>query len=741
MALAVWVRPAIAVALAGSVALALAATREQGRRQIVLVGGSLALAGLAWGGLRADALDRSVLATRIGETASARVVVTGPSRTSRFAVRAPGIVTRFAGLVIRERVLLQLPLGRAPPQGAVLEARARPVLPRGPETGFDERGWLARQGVHVVLRVSDARLVGRRGGIGGVADRLRAHIIATLASGTTGERRALVTGIVLGEESELAPALRDAFRASGLTHLLAVSGQNVAITAIGVVVGLRILGVGKLVGEAAAIVAVLAYALAAGWQPSVVRAAVAGCLASLAWLASRPRDRWHALALGALVLLVWSPFSILEPGFQLSFTAVAAIFVLVPRIERWLEGTPIAGRPAELLALAGACGAVTAPIVFVQFGAVPVWTVPANMLAEPAMGPLVGLSLLAALVEPVAPAVAASLAWLAGWCAAWIAWVARLVSGWPAAQVTSRTAFGSLLAAVTVVVAITRAPRWRRASWSVVSLAVALALAVGWWSLRERPQWTPPTGLRMTVLDVGQGDGILLETDAGAVLVDQGPPEARVLDQLQRRGVRSLTAIVLTHPQRDHIGGAADVLRGLDVGAVIDPALAASGSVDQAAALSEARRRGVRVVLGRAGRVYRIGKLRLDVLWPDGPGLPGEDPNLRATVVLARFGMTRILLAADAESDVTLRLRVPRVDVLKVAHHGSADPGLPELLRRLRPRVAVISVAAVNDYGHPTPETLADLHAAPGLDVYRTDRDGAVTIETDGRSVTVHTAR
>ncbi len=253
--------------------------------------------------------------------------------------------------------------------------------------------------------------------------------------------------------------------------------------------------------------------------------------------------------------------------------------------------------------------------------------------------------------------------------------------------------------------------------------------------------WTPPSGLRLTALDVGQGDAILLETAEGAVLVDQGPPEADVAGQLRRRGLRALTAVVLTHPQRDHVGGAADVLRRLEVEAAIDPGLDASASADERAALGVARKRGVRIVLARAGGSFRIGRLRLDVVWPDDPGAPGEDPNLSATVVLARYGATTALLTADAESVVTLRLRLPRVDILKVAHHGSADPGLPELLRRIRPRIAVISVGEGNDYGHPTPETLAALSAMPGLKVYRTDRDGAVEVESDGARLTVRTAR
>jgi competence protein ComEC len=563
-------RPVLWVVLGAALTAAAAATREEERRRVLLAAVALSLVGLAWGGLRASHLEHSVL-RQLESTERARVVVTGPVRRSRFALRMPALVIRFGGVAVHERVLLELPRGRAPPQGSILDVRGRPIRPRGPETGFDERTWLARQGIHVVLRARDASVVGRRGGIGGVADRLRAHVVSTLASGTAGEQRALVTGIVLGEESELEPTLREAFRASGLMHLLAVSGQNVAITALGVVALARLLALGRRWGEALAVLAVLAYALAAGWQPSVVRAAVAGCLASLAWLAARPRDRWHAMAVGALVLLVWSPFAFREPGFQLSFGAVAGIFVLVPRLARSLDGTPVAGRPAELLAVAAACGVVTAPIVWLHFGAIPLWTVPANMLAEPAMPPLVSLSLAAAAVAPLAPPVAAALAWLAGWCAAWIALVARVVSSWPGATIESGRAVGALGLLVVAIVVVSHRPPTRRVATAVVALALGLSAGVGWWLVLDRPTWVPPTGLRVTVLDVGQGDAILLETRDGAVLIDQGPPEADVARQLRDLGMRSLEAVVLTHPQRDHIGGAAEVLRRLAVGLVLEP--------------------------------------------------------------------------------------------------------------------------------------------------------------------------
>ena len=736
IALSVWVRPPVGV----SAPVALAAlggslvARDTGRLALAAV--ALACAGLWWGAIRGEALDRSFLVERIGQQAPARVVVTGPARKTPFALRVPAEVTRFGPTSIRERVLLELPPERAPPQGAVLELRAQPVAPRGPETGFDERGWLARRGVHVVVHGERARVVGRRGGIGGVADRLHAHVEDTLARGTDGERQRLLAGIVLGEDSDVDRELVDAFRASGLMHLLAVSGQNVGITAIGVVMVARIVGVGRLLGEAVAILVILAYALAVGWQPSVVRAAVAGSLASLAWIAARPRDRWHALAVGALILLAWMPQSELEPGFQLSFAAVAAIFVVLPRMSGVPDGYPVPRGLWDVLVVACACGLVTAPIVWLHFGTVALWTVPANVAAEPAMPPLISLSLAAAAIEPVLPGAATSLAWLAGWCAWWIALVARVVADWPSARVGSPVVILVTAGLVGAVLLVRQMPRYRRRTAVASVVSIALTIATAACALQPTPAWSPPHGLRVTFLDVGQGDSALLEVPGGAVLVDEGPPEADVAGQLRRLGLRSLTGIVLTHPQRDHIGGAAGVIDRLFVGAVADPGIEAP-SADHDAAVAAAREHGVPVVVVHAGETFRIGRLRLRILWPDEPGLPSEDPNQHAVVALASYGATDVLLTADAESDVTSRLPLRPVEVLKVAHHGSEDPGLPDLLRVLRPRIAVISVGEGNDYDHPRPETIAALGGVSGLRTYRTDEDGRVVVESDGRTISV----
>jgi competence protein ComEC len=703
---------------------------------------ALALAALvvgwSWGSARLDSFEHTVLAAEVGHSGAAEVVVTGPPRRTEFAVRVLGETLSYRGVTVRERVLLELPVGRSPPQGALLATRVRVTAPRGPSDGFDERAWLARRGVHVVLRATDWRMVGSRGGLGGLSDRLRRHVAHSIAAGLGGERRAILAGIVLGEDEGLGRELQDNFKASGLYHLLAVSGQNVAFVA-GAMIGLAwLLGLPKAAAQCGALVAIAGYVLAVGWQPSVVRAGVAGALVSLAWLLARPRDRWHFLALGALVLLAWTPASLHEPGFQLSFAAVAAIFVLVPRLTHALEGYPLPGWLRGGLAISAACGAATAPILWLQFGQVPLYSLLANALATSAMAPLLALALSGALIEPLLPSAAVALAWVNGWLAAYIAACARVVAGLPHAELGSGTAVAALLGTPVALLLLQRLPRWRR-RLALVCAATVLPAVLVWqlWPTADRP---PPTGLRITFLDVGQGDAVLLEVPQGALLVDQGPPEARVERQLRDLGVRRLAAVVLTHPERDHVGGAAQVVRRLAVERLFDPRLAVSSPYERET-LEAAAARDVPVVETRAGAAWRFGRLRLRVLWPNRPGTPRDDPNRLAIVLLASYGEIDALLTADAETDVTARLLSQRVEILKVGHHGSSDSGLEAELRELRPSVAVISCGRGNPYGHPHPRTLGALETVPGLRLLRTDRDGRVVVETDGRELLVRTER
>ncbi len=417
---------------------------------------------------------------------------------------------------------------------------------------------------------------------------------------------------------------------------------------------------------------------------------------------------------------------------------MGSIFVLVPRIESRLAGYPLPRGLAGVLAVSIACGGVTAPILMLHFQAAPLFTVASNAVAGAVVAPILGLALISTALDPVLPEAASVLAWINGWLAAYLAGCARFFGSLPHAQLTSWKSLAALAALVVLAFLLTKLPppRGRRAAVLVAMLAI---VALGW-RMRPHPTPPPPNGLRIVMLDVGQGDGILLQTKAGSVLVDEGPPEANVASQLRALGVRRLAALVVTHPHRDHVGGAAEVVDSLPVGFVLDP-LEPTDSPDEAALQHEARARGVRVVAARVGETFTLDALRIRVLWPDGPGLRDEDPHEHGAVILASYGQFDALLTGDSESAVTLPLHPPQVELLKVAHHGSSDTGLGELLEAIRPKIALISVGEGNDYGHPAPSTLSALAASPGLAVYRTDEDGRITVESDGTTFSVRTER
>jgi competence protein ComEC len=407
---------------------------------------ALAAFGWWWGSERLQALDRSVLAGQIGLAGRALVDVQEPPRSGRFDIRARARVIRWQGRRVRESVLLELPGRRAPPQGARLRVFGTFRAP----SDF-ERTWLRRHGVHVVLRASTWRRLPHRGGL---AATLHAWLARASTPGLTGERRAVIQGVVLGEDQGLSESLRQRFRASGLYHLLAVSGGNVIVVAGGTAAVALLLGISRLVAEVAALLAIAAYVLAVGPQPSVIRAGVAGALGSLAWLSGRQRDRCYALLVAAVALLAWNPYNALDPGFQLSFAAVLSIFVLAPRFLRVLEGYPVPRGLAQVIAISAACGLATAPISWLHFHAIALATVPANAAAAPAVAPMLALALLSAVLPPLGPL----LAQLDGWCAAYLAGCARFFGGLPGAQVRSPAAVTALAAGVLLAAAYA----WRR---------------------------------------------------------------------------------------------------------------------------------------------------------------------------------------------------------------------------------------------------------------------------------------
>jgi competence protein ComEC len=451
--------PALLFALAAGVAGGSALVLADPRSRVVVAACAVVVAGWAWGSVRLAELDRSVLVPRIGTVERALVEVDEAPKVGSFDQRSRAVLLRWGTLRPREPVYLELPLGRSPPQGADISLLGQLRAPNGPSNGFDEATWLRRQGIHVVLRAKGPwRVVGRRGGIYGVGDRVERWLASDSVHGLTGERRNVIEAIVLGRSSLVGQSLLADFRSSGLYHCLAVDGLKVAAIAGSVLAIALIAGLTRVVAEVAALAAVAAYALAVGLHPSVVRAALMAGLGSLAWVAARQRDRWQALLVAAAALLAWNPYLLLDAGFQLSFAAVAAIFVVTPRVVRALEGYPVPRPVAQLIGVSTACGLATAPVTWLQFHQISLVTVPANVIAVPVVVEVLDLALVTAVIAPVAPSVAAALAWLNGWGAWFVAACARGFGSVPGAQITS----GRWAAVLGLGAAGAAAYAWRR---------------------------------------------------------------------------------------------------------------------------------------------------------------------------------------------------------------------------------------------------------------------------------------
>ncbi|CAB4931010.1 unannotated protein [freshwater metagenome] len=682
--------------------------------------GAALLAGAVWARLRSSPPARP--RAPLGHVASLRALLTeAPRATSGGRWRA------FAATE-GARILLS---GRGPPPAAraagdVLQAHGVLREPRATER------WVEARGAAAVLDVAWVRALGRRGGAVGALDGVRRRAQAALGRTRDAASGALLRGMVLGDDARLSSTDRDLLRRAGLGHLVAASGANVALLAVLASAMASAVGAGRRTRLALVLVLTALYVPLAGSGPSIRRAAIMGGAATVAAWSSRPVARRHALLLAAALTLIADPRSAGDPGWQMSFAAVAAIALLAPPIARGLgaRGTP---RPvAGGVALSAAAGLGTAPVAAAAFGTVSLASLPANVLAAPLVPPATWLGMVGALAAQVDGRLAAVPIALAAIPAHGILIIGRWWGARPLAQIAAPwwSVLGALLLVSALALALRRRPRLGLA----VACAAVICVLILPTALRPRGLSAPAPGVvRVSFLDIGQGDATVVQVGTHALLVDAGPPGAPLLRELGAAGVTRLDALVGTHAQADHIGGADDVLRAMPVGMVLD----GRGGVRErqgAEMAASARGRGVRLIAAEAGEVLLAGGIRARVLWPPaGPAPPGADPNDRAVVLLVEAAGLRLLLAADAESDVLARLELPPIDILKVSHHGSDDPGLAALLERLRPRLAVIEVGRHNTYGHPTPSTLRTL-ARARVPVRRTDLDGTVRVEGSGAS-------
>lgn len=671
------------------------------------------------------AADKAVVTAQMVVTGDPQRVAAGPGRSRRggdhlvVRVRMEHVEGRGHVVRVRTPVLVFASDGRwadlLPGQRLTATGRLGPARPG--------------QAVAAVLSVRAApTLVGRPPATQRAAGHLRAGL-RTAVAGLPAAERGLVPGLVVGDTSAMLVGLETDFRTSGLTHLTAVSGANLVI-----VVGFA-LYVGRWLGFRGRLlpllggVALVGFVILARPQPSVLRAAAMGLVGLTALATGRRRGSLAALGAAMLALLLLDPWLARSYGFALSVLATGGLLLIAPGWVRWMCARRVPAPLAHALAVPAAAQVACAPVVALLSGQVSLVAVPANLLVAPAVAPATVLGVLATLAGSVSDPGARVFGWLAGVPAWWIVTVAERAAAVPDAAVAwPSSAWGALALAVLLLSGVLLG---RRAARRPRMLAGCVAVVlVGSLVRVAGPGW-PPKGWLMVACDVGQGDALVLDAGrAGAVVVDAGP-DPRLVDRcLRDLGVERVALVVLTHLHADHVEGLPGVLRGRAVGEV------QIGPYDEPAAelarvTGWTRQASVPLTRAVAGERVRVGPLSWQVLWPlriiEGDG---SAPNNASLVLLVERGDVRMLLTGDVEPAAQRALlgrwSVPEVDVLKVAHHGSAyqEQGL---LEAARPRVALVPVGEGNDYGHPAASTLAAL-VRVGAVVGRTDRDGSLAV-------------
>lgn len=685
---------------------------------------------------------------------------TPPDVSPQFMVAAT--LPRYPVIVPGDRVVLD---------GAV---RARP------DSGYGE--YLARIGAAGTLTARTIELVPAPLDLGRQLELVRRTAAEGLARVLPEPEAGLAAGILIGLRDRVDRDLAAAFTTAGVSHVVAISGWNIAIVAAAVAAVAGRLGRRR--RSVVTILAIVAYVAFAGASASVVRAAAMAGVVLLARETGRAGRATAALGWAATLLLISDPKLIGDAGFQLSSLATMGLIAWATPLTESLELVARGRLPhwlAESLGVSLAAQAATLPVVLVSFGRLAILSPVVNLFVVPLVAPAMALGIVAligglAVLAGLPPMVGAALA-LPGWVILRIlVAIVEVAAGLPFASVTLAPPL-DLVATVISVAGLGGLTWWRRRDRSRAAssrpsdgaspgsrhapsrtdmggrarraavLALIAAIAVTGGVVMARPRGIAS----VTILDVGQGDAILVEgSHGGRLLIDGGPDPDRLLVALDQRippWDRRIDSIVLSHPHEDHVAGLALLIERYRVRRVMEPGMRGPGP-GYAAWLNELAHGRAPIHTGiAAGDRLTVDEITLRALWPRRGEVPAEPPdggtgiNNVSVVLLGQVGVRRFLLMGDVEEAIDpelLAAGLPRVELLKVAHHGSRTATTQPFVDAVRPAIAVASAGAGNPYGHPTRVTL-DRLAAAGARVLRTDRDGTVVVGFESDRLTVRT--
>jgi len=766
--------PAAALAAAGLLAVFSFAVRPRLGTLALIAAGSVLVFAAGWQ-YEATAPEPSPIARfNEGDSVRLRAVVSaepdeqGGSRQYRLSVResfSDGHWRPDSG-----GVLMRASLFPEYEYGDLLEVRGNLETPPDFEE-FDYRDYLFRRGIDSIISYPQVRVLdhGRGNPVRSALIDIRSALSDSLSAVLPDPEAALAAGILFGARADIPDDLRDDMQATGTSHLVAVSGQNVVLLAA-LLMGALAWVIGRRPAAWIVIAGVIVYAFLVGGQPSVVRAAFMGGLYVVAIAIGRRNSALVAIAFAAAIMTAMSPQIVHDVSFQLSFAATLGLILLTSHLSGFFEHVasrssavaefPLTRAVIDVATMTLAATVFTLPILAISFHRVSLAAPPANLFAVPAFVAVAATSGFVALAGLGLPGDAAYLSWLAWPPAAYMIAVVRLFADLPVASVELRgvhvehaIAYYALLGAAIWWVsrhrqqrieapppaAPPRVPRLVPAGALAAVLVLASALL---WLAATRPE---SGRLTVTFLDVGQGDAILIEGPQGhRILVDGGPSGEAITVALGRQLPfydRRLDLVALTHPQQDHIGGLPAVLDEYSVRRVLSGPV--EGDTAAYRAWSEAiDRHGIAEVSARRGQTIDLGGgATLTVLSAGGVANP-KRLNDASVVLRLTMGDLSFLLTGDiTEAGETALIRSGTdldSSVLKIAHHGSRTSTSPAFVERTTPSVDVISVAGDNPFGHPTEEVLGRLG---GDLVLRTDEHGDVTLSTDGEQLWVQTQR
>jgi len=717
------------------------ARRHPGRGPPLVVLAALvigtALIGAGWWSFRSEAAASSYLA----RMAPTRVGLEGVLRTDpdpgQFGwsgmLSVSRAVSQEGEVALGELVWVQ---GEGQPPAA---QRGDRVFIEGsldiPEEEFG--AYLRSRGMGVVLRGDTFRRLGPSANpvirfASDVRDDLRSAINELFPPREAG----LLLGLALGDTSQLDDNVRRDFEATGLTHLLAVSGGNVAMVLapiIGLGLVLRMPRWGRLT---LCLATVVFFVILTGGEPSVLRAGVMAVLVIGAGFLGRPGRSWPILGGSVVILLLLDPFLAPSVGFQLSVGATAGIITLSTPIAARLAWMPRPLAAATSTTLAAQIG--VAPLLLSYFHWIPLVSILANVLAFPLVEPAMLTGLAAAALHDVWNGAAVFLARIDLFPLRMLQHVADRLATAPIPSLTSAGGATPLVLGVVVVLGVVwvlrsghRPPRAAILGGACVIPVFVWASALGSGS---------PSGLTVHFFDVGQGDAALVQAPDGAnILIDGGTDEDQVAIYLASLGVKRLDAVIASHPHADHLEGLPQVLARYPVGVVLEPGCD-EPSPSYEAFLDAVAAEEVPTRHPRTGDVVSIGQTRLEMLGPDEcVSGTASDPNNDSLVFRLSYGEDAVLFPGDAEVESQQAILdqggAVTAPVLKVAHHGG-DTSVSEFTQAVDPQVAVISVGGSNDYGHPVPSVVESLQLT-GAQVFRTDQEGTVTVRFAPEGITV----